>query len=62
MTKAEKRKARKMARKQSNPLIGDLAVNDGEEFSESSKGYKARDQWAKRYDNLNGAPESPEDY
>lgn len=28
------------------------------EFTESPRGYKARGRWAKRYDKLNGAPES----
>lgn len=31
------------------------------EFSESHKGYEARDKWAQEYDKLNGAPENHED-
>ena len=27
------------------------------EFSETARGYRARDRWAQRYDALNGAPE-----
>lgn len=32
-----------------------------EEFSETPKGHDARHKWAERYDDLNGAPESPDD-
>ncbi len=32
------------------------------EFSETPKGYLAREKWARRYDSLNGAPEGMEDY
>jgi len=35
--------------------------NEGAMFSESPEGYRARDQWARRYDDLNGAPESDYD-
>lgn len=31
------------------------------EFSETPEGYEARDRWARRYYDLNGAPEGPED-
>jgi hypothetical protein len=34
---------------------------DTMEFSETPAGYDARDRWAKRYDELNGAPESDND-
>lgn len=65
MTKGERRKARKVARKAGLPLIGELALDDrGKEpieFSEYSKGYAARHRWARRYDELNGAPESDYD-
>ena len=35
---------------------------DRTEFSESPKGEKARHEWAEGYDDLNGAPEGPDDY
>jgi hypothetical protein len=57
MTKSELRKARKLARAEGRPLDGDLAVRDPVEFSETVKGYRARDRWARHYDSLNGAPE-----
>ena len=59
MTKGEKRKARKGAKADGRKLTGDLAVK-GEpvmEFSETPRGYRARERWARRYDDLNGAPE-----
>jgi hypothetical protein len=31
------------------------------EFTESAKGYRARERWARAYDDLNGAPESDDD-
>jgi len=31
-------------------------------FSETPAGQSARDRWARRYDDLNGAPEGPDDY
>jgi hypothetical protein len=31
------------------------------EFTESPRGYRAREKWAERYDELNGAPESEDD-
>lgn len=64
MTKAEIRKARKAARAEGRALTGDLALDRGQgsvEFSESPKGHRARDRWARRYEDLNGAPESDED-
>ena len=60
MTKSELRKARKAARKAGKPLAGELALDRGRqplEFSETPRGYKARDRWARYYDSLNGAPE-----
>jgi hypothetical protein len=64
MTKSELRKARKAARAAGQPLTGELALSGGEcsrtdpcEFSESARGYRARARWARRYDDLNGAPE-----
>lgn len=63
MTKSELRRARKQAKKEGKKLTGDLAVHqerstaDPMEFSETSKGYRARERWARRYDELNGAPE-----
>jgi len=32
--------------------------SDPMEFTETAKGYQARQDWAERYDDLNGAPES----
>ena len=64
MTKAERRKARKAARAEGHKLIGDLELDRGREpieFSETSRGYAARDTWARRYDALNGAPEGDAD-
>ncbi len=62
MTKGELRKARQQARTEGRPLTGELAIiRDGDgspvEFSETARGYRARDRWARRYDALNGAPE-----
>lgn len=60
MTKGERRKARKQARAAGLPLTGELALDRNKEpveFSETSAGYQARARWAKRYDDLNGAPE-----
>lgn len=60
MTKGELRRARKAAKAAGGRLDGDLAVrgeSGPEEFSESGRGYRARERWARRYDELNGAPE-----
>ena len=61
MTKAEIRKARKAARVAHQPLTGELALETSEhdpfDFTESTAGYEARNRWAERYDDLNGAPE-----
>ena len=49
-------------------LSEELDKNDSDrgdnpvEFSESSAGYVARENWARNYDDLNGAPEGPDDY
>jgi len=65
MTKGELRKARKAARAAGRPFTGELATGDrdtgGHEFSETPRGYQAREQWARRYNELNGAPESDGD-
>lgn len=65
MTKSEKRRARKAARASGNPLTGELAVRDRDtgpvEWSEGSRGQRARERWARAYDALNGAPESDSD-
>jgi len=60
MTKGELRAARKAAVRSGRPLTGELAVDGGTspvEFTETCRGYRARDRWARRYDELNGAPE-----
>lgn len=41
--------------------LDDDDVDDVEEFSETTAGYRARDRWARRYDDLNGAPEGDGD-
>jgi hypothetical protein len=64
MTKGELRRARKQARAEGRPLTGELELdrgNDRQEFTETAKGYRARYRWARRYDQLNGAPEGDED-
>ncbi len=65
MTKSELRKARKAARAEGRPLTGELALDKSAgavEFTESREGYEARNKWARRYCDLDGRPESPEDY
>jgi hypothetical protein len=52
MTKGEMRQARKAARAK-----GDKDPFAAQEFTETARGYRARDRWARRYDALNGAPE-----
>ena len=66
MTKGEMRRARKQALAEGRPLVGVLALpgdrGDGpQEFTESARGYRARERWARCYDSLNGAPESDGD-
>lgn len=60
MTKSERRKARKAARAAGLPLTGELAIDRGPEpmeFSETPRGRRALDRWARAYDARNGAPE-----
>jgi hypothetical protein len=38
-----------------------LDSNQRVEFTESPKGHHAREKWARRYDDLNGAPEGDDD-
>jgi hypothetical protein len=66
MTKSELRVARKAARAAGQPLTGELALPSDRgaqpvEFTESHKGRRALYCWARRYDALNGAPESDYD-
>jgi hypothetical protein len=59
MTKGELRKSRKQAKADGKPLTGELALDRGNgpvEFSETARGYRARDRYARWYDSLNGAP------
>lgn len=62
MTKGERRKARQQARVEGKPLSGELALPQRDsvgpmEFTETPRGYRARERWARDYDALNGAPE-----
>lgn len=41
--------------------VDDRDPNSPVEFTESPAGYRAREKWAERYDELNGAPESEDD-
>lgn len=52
------------------PLLQVRDIRDGDrddrdetpvEFTETPKGYRARDRWARRYEELDGAPESDYD-
>jgi hypothetical protein len=68
VTKGELRKMRKTAQREGKPLVGVLAIESHQDsshdtmvFSESTRGYRARERWARHYDDLNGAPESSED-
>lgn len=66
MTKGERRRARKAARAEGRRLDGDLALASDRdrgpvEFTDSRRGRDALDRWARRYYELNGAPEGPED-
>jgi hypothetical protein len=64
MTKGELRKARKEAKTNGQPLVGELALDNQRDttvFSESARGYRARERWARRYAELNGAPENDSD-
>ncbi len=57
LTKSEKRKARKAARAADQQFTSELALEPAQEFSETPRGYCARERWARSYDELNGAPE-----
>lgn len=59
MTKSQLRKARKQARANGQPLANELELLNQpiQEFTETPRGYRARDKWAQHYDELNGAPE-----
>lgn len=65
MTKAELRRARKQAKANGQKLTGELALRDDRHdtasFSETPRGYRARERWARNYDRLNGAPEGMDD-
>jgi hypothetical protein len=69
VTKGERRRARKAARAAGEPLTGELAIGDEHRddardstaFSETPRGYAARERWARAYDELNGAPENDGD-
>lgn len=58
-TKGELRRLRKEARAAGRRLTGDLALpgQPAQEFTETARGYRARERWARTYDALNGAPE-----
>ena len=67
LSKGQIRKARKAARaagrsyetgdyKRDPESRRDLSNQPGE-FTESAAGYRARERWARHYDDLNGAPE-----
>jgi hypothetical protein len=43
------------------PPNRDRDNEEPEEFTETPAGYRARERWARRYDDLNGAPESDYD-
>lgn len=64
MTKGELRAARKLARAEGRPLTGELTLDQDkgrESFTETLRGERARERWARRYDELNGAPEGDYD-
>jgi hypothetical protein len=65
-TKGELRRLRKLARQARQERRSMRAVDEPDdtdthgpaiEFTESAAGYRARDRWARHYDDLNGAPE-----
>jgi hypothetical protein len=63
MTKGELRRARKAARASGQRLEGDLALSGADDigavtWSETPRGYAARERWARQYDARNGAPGS----
>lgn len=60
MSKSEMRKARKVARTEGRPFVGELALDRDQgpmEFTDTPRGRVALERWARRYDALNGAPE-----
>ncbi len=59
LTKSQVRKARKRARINGQSFAGELELPNQPvaEFTETQRGYRAREKWARRYDELNGAPE-----
>lgn len=61
MTKAELRKARKALRTAGRQLTGELALDRDQgpvEWTESQRGQRARERWAHRYIDNEGAGES----
>ena len=64
MTKGERRKARQAARAEGRPLTGELALDKDSgpaEFTETPRGRRGLERWARAYDVLNGAPENDSD-
>lgn len=65
MSKGELRRKRKAARAAGKPLEGELALSDKDkgpvEWTDSPGGQRARERWARAYDELNGAPENDDD-
>jgi len=64
MSKGERRRLRALAVKEGRPLTGELALDrgaDSVEYTETPKGRDARERWARKYDDLNGAPEGMDD-
>jgi hypothetical protein len=61
MTKSELRKMRKVARATGKNLASLDREQGPQEFTETNQGYRARERWARRYDALDGAPESNDD-
>lgn len=62
MTKGELRKERKAARAAGEPYDQRGDRDQGAvEWGEGPRGQAARVRWARRYDDLNGAPESEDD-
>ena len=59
MSKGEIRRERKAAHAAGQPYTDERSDhNQGhEEYTESKRGRYALDKWARRYDDLNGAPE-----
>lgn len=51
----------KKTKKERCGVIDDRNPHDPMEFTESPAGERAKEKWAERYDELNGAPESDDD-